>query len=241
MRITPFLLAAAVPLVMSAARVIAAPDAAPTAPAPAAPKPVPWEKEIAAFESEDAQAPPAQNGVLFIGSSSIRGWKTLAEDFPGEVVINRGFGGSQLTDSVRFAPRIVWPYKPRMVVLYAGDNDIAAGKTPEQVKADWIEFVKVVREKLPDTQIAFLAIKPSPARLKLMPKAQAANESIQKWIAARPNDKVLYIDVWKPMLNAAGEPRGELFGPDRLHMNREGYVLWTKIVAPFLAKKSDAQ
>ena len=234
------MLAVAAPLVVLTARVSAAPDVAPnTAPdttvsTPVAPKPLPFEKEIVAFETQDTKTPPPQNAILFIGSSSIRGWKTLAADFPNHAVINRGFGGSQLADSVRYVPRIVWPYKPRMVLLYAGDNDLAAGKTAEKVESDWIEFVKVVREKLPDAPIAFIAIKPSPSRVKLMPKALEANARIKKWIEDNPQSKGVYIDIWTPMLNAEGKPHEELFGKDMLHMKREGYTLWTQIVAPFL-------
>jgi len=254
MRIPPFLLAISAPLIVLSAHVVSAqvappnaaaqnavaPNAAPAAPVEPIAKVDRWEKSIASFEAADGKAPPPQNALLFIGSSSIVGWKTLATDFPNHASINRGFGGSELADSVRYAPRIVWPYKPCMVLLYAGDNDLAAGKTPQKVESDWIEFVRVAREKLPDTPIAFIAIKPSPSRVKLMPKALETNTRIKSWIAAHPDDKVLYIDIWNPMLNADGQPRAELFGKDMLHMNREGYKLWTQIVAPFLPQTEAA-
>lgn len=239
MRITSFLLAVAAPLVVLTARVTAAPEAVPAVPVEATPKVDRWEKDIAAFETADAKKPPPPNALLFIGSSSIVGWKTLATDFPTHVSINRGFGGSQLADSVRYAPRIVWPYQPRMVLLYAGDNDLASGKTPEKVESDWIDFVKVVREKVPEAPIAFIAIKPSPSRVKLMPKAAEANARIKKWTEDNKESKTVYIDIWSPMLNAAGEPRAEFFGKDMLHMNREGYKLWTQIVAPFLPQTAE--
>lgn len=197
------------------------------------PAAAPFEAEIAAFERADAKAPPPSDALLFIGSSSFRMWSHLAEDFPAHVVINRGFGGSQLSDSVHYAPRIVWPYRPRMILLYAGDNDLAEGKTPERIEADWIEFVRVVRQKSA-APIAFVSIKPSPARAALMPLAHQTNERIRRWCEEHPGDKVLFIDVWHAMLDAQGQPRAELFGDDRLHLNRQGYVLWKRIVAPHL-------
>ena len=114
----------------------------------------PWEGDIRAFEAADKKSPPPQGGILFIGSSGIRMWKTLAQDFPEHQVLNRGFGGSQIADSVYYANRIVFPYKPRLIVLRAGGNDIAAGKTPEQCAADFRVFVEKVRAKLPETRIS---------------------------------------------------------------------------------------
>jgi lysophospholipase L1-like esterase len=200
--------------------------------------PARWETAIAAFERADKKAMPPADAYLFIGSSSIGQWSKLDGDFAHVPVINRGFGGSQVEDSVYFAPRIVWPYKPKMVLLYAGDNDIAAGKTPARVLQDVQAFVAKVREGLPQTPIAFIAIKPSPSREALMPKAAEANRMVQQWIEAQNaqggHARLTYIDVWTPMLNAQGKPRAELFGRDRLHMNSTGYALWTQIVAPYL-------
>ena len=191
-----------------------------------------WEADIKKFEEEDRQNRPAKSAVVFVGSSSIRMWKDLAEDFPDTKVINRGFGGSQLADSANYADRIVIPYQPRMVVLYAGDNDLAAGKTPQQVFEDYKAFVSRVREKLPNAKIAFISIKPSLARVKLMEQMRATNELIRGYAAAGKN--LVFIDVFPPMLNQAGQPRPELFIQDGLHMNREGYDIWRKVVAPYL-------
>ena len=191
-----------------------------------------WEADIKKFEEADRQNPPAKSAVVFVGSSSIRMWKDLAEDFPDTKVINRGFGGSQLADSTYYADRIVIPYQPRMVVLYAGDNDLAAGKTPQQVFEDYKTFVSRVREKLPNAKIAFISIKPSLARVKLMEQMRATNELIRGYAAAGKN--LVFIDVFPPMLNQAGQPRPELFIQDGLHMNREGYDIWRKVVAPYL-------
>ena len=191
-----------------------------------------WEAEVRKFEEADRKSPPPKGAVLFIGSSSIRLWESLAQDFPDAQVINRGFGGSQISDSTSYADRIVAPYEPRMIVLYAGDNDLAGGKTPERVFEDYKAFVRRVREKLPRAKIAYLSIKPSPARAPLMQKMRAANELIRGYTAGGNN--LIYIDVFTPMLGGDGQPRGELFGPDRLHMNKEGYRLWRKVVAPYL-------
>jgi len=191
-----------------------------------------WEADIQKFEEADRQQPPAKGAVVFVGSSSIRMWKELAEDFPGVRVLNRGFGGSQIADSTHFADRIVTPYQPRMILLYAGDNDLGAGKTPQQVLADYQAFVQRVRAKLPQVKIAFISIKPSLARLKLMEQMRAANTLVREYSAQQKN--LLFVDVFTPMLNEAGQPRPELFIKDGLHMTRDGYAIWRKVIAPVL-------
>ena len=193
-----------------------------------------WEKDIQAFEAQDRVKPPPKDPILFVGSSSIRMWK-VEESFPDLPVMNRGFGGSEISDSVYYANRIVIPYKPKIIVFYAGDNDLAAGKTPDQVCEDFKQFVKVVHEALPETRIVFISIKPSIARWKIYDKGQKANELI----AASMKDKkfVAYVDVTKPMLDSNGEPRKELFVKDGLHMNDEGYRIWRDIVQPIILAK----
>lgn len=199
---------------------------------PAAATPSKWEADIQKFEEADRQHPPAKGAVLFVGSSSIRMWKELAADFPGVSVLNRGFGGSQIADSTYFADRIVTPYQPRLILLYAGDNDLGAGKTPQQVLEDYQAFVQRVRAKLPRVKIAFISIKPSLARLKLMEQMRAANTLVRDYSAQQKN--LLFVDVFTPMLNEAGQPRPELFIKDGLHMTRDGYVIWRKMIAPLL-------
>ena len=189
-----------------------------------------WEPEIKKFEESDRQTPPPKDAVLFIGSSSIQMWKSLADDFPGTKVINRGFGGSELADSTFYVDRIVVPYRPKMVVLYAGDNDLANGKTPQQVFEDYKVFVERVHRKLPTARIAFVSIKPSPARASLLQSMKEANGLIKAY--ATHARRLVYIDVFTPMLGKDGSPRPELFGPDKLHMNSEGYSLWTSVIAP---------
>jgi lysophospholipase L1-like esterase len=191
-----------------------------------------WTTDMARFAAEDAAMPPPQHPVVFTGSSSVRLWETLATDFPGLPVLNRGFGGSELRDAVWYADEIAIHYRPARILIYSGDNDINAGRTPAQVLADFRAFVARVRRDLPDTPIAFIAIKPSPSRAHLLDLQRQANDMVRAEAARMRN--VDYIDVFTPMLGADGQPRPELFGDDRLHMNREGYALWRDIVAPFL-------
>lgn len=192
-----------------------------------------FEKAISAFEAADAKSPPAPGGVVFVGSSSIRMWKTLAEDFPGTNAINRGFGGSKIRHSVLHAHRIVTPYKPRAVVLYAGDNDIAGGLTPQQVLADYKEFVAKVREKLPDTPIYFISIKPSIARWKLVDKIREANRLVKEFSESEKH--LGFVDIFDAMLGEDGKPRPELLLKDGLHMTPAGYEIWRDAVKPVIA------
>jgi len=190
-----------------------------------------WERQIRAFEAADRQKPPPKQGILFIGSSSIVGWKT-DRWFAGLPVINRGFGGSQIADSVHFTDRILLPYRPKVVVLYAGDNDIAAGKSPRQVAADYRRFVEGVHAALPDTRIVFVAIKPSIRRWKLVDKMRHANRLIQA--ATEKDQRLVFLDIDKPMIGKDGKPRAELFKADGLHLNAKGYKLWSDLVRPHL-------
>ena len=192
-----------------------------------------WYADIQTFEASDKANPPPANAVLFIGSSSIRFWTTLATDFPGYRVINRGFGGSDLDDATAFADRIVTPYHPAALVMYAGDNDLEGGDAPEQVRDDFADFVVKVRRAQPDLPIAFIAIKPSVARIALLPNILQTNKLIRDWAATQKD--VAFLDVVPAMLNAQGQPRPDLFIADGLHMNTKGYALWVAQVAPWLA------
>jgi lysophospholipase L1-like esterase len=192
-----------------------------------------WEPEIQAFEAADRQSPPPPGGVVFVGSSTIRMWETLARDFPGVPVLNRGFGGSELADVVHFADRIVLPYRPRLVMVYAGDNDLNAGKTPERVLADYRALVETIHRALPQARIGFLSIKPSPSRWKLADQMRAANDLVKRYTAT--DARLFYVDTFTPMLRPDGTPRAELFREDMLHMNAQGYALWRSIVASYLA------
>lgn len=204
-------------------------------PAAEPPSPSQWEPEIHKFQESDRQNPPRRGGVVFVGSSSIRLWTTLAADFPGVNVLNRGFGGSALADSTHFAGRIIVPYRPRLIVLYAGDNDLANGRSPRRVLMDFAAFVKRVRKDLPKAKIAFVSIKPSPARKALMAMAKSTNRLIQDY--TRHKEDLLYIDIVTPMLTPDGQPRAELFVEDGLHLNAAGYALWKQVIAPYLQPK----
>ncbi|HEY0506410.1 MAG TPA: SGNH/GDSL hydrolase family protein [Lysobacter sp.] len=192
-----------------------------------------WEPDIAAFEQADSVVRRMPGGVVFVGSSSIRLWSTLSEDFPGVAVINRGFGGSRVRDTTYYASRIVTPYHPRAVVFYAGDNDLYEGRTPQQVRDDFAAFVSAVRVDEPDVRIAFVAIKPSPSRVALLPSIREANALVRQY--AQGEQGVDYLDVFLPMLDGQGQPREELFVDDRLHMNSSGYAIWAGVVRPWLA------
>lgn len=188
-----------------------------------------WEASIAKFEAEDKAQPPAEGGIMFLGSSSIRMWD-VHKWFPDLPVVNRGFGGSQIADSLFFAERIVLPRKPRVIVFYAGDNDIAAGKTPERVFADYKAFVAKIHKLLPETRIVYIAIKPSLRRWNLVEPMRKTNQMIQE--LSSKDDLLEYLDVDTPMIGADGQPRKELFREDGLHMSDAGYKIWTDLVMP---------
>jgi lysophospholipase L1-like esterase len=186
--------------------------------------------EIRAFELADSVQPPAAGGVVFVGSSSIKNWTNVAADFPGVTVLNRGFGGSTLADVVQYMDRIVLRYRPRLVVLYAGDNDLTMGRSPDQLVADYRSFVARLRAKQPGTRLAFISIKPSPARRTLIPAARETNRRIRAETAG--DSLQTFVDVFSPMLGPKEQPRPELFLADSLHMTRRGYLLWRRLLAP---------
>ncbi len=184
-----------------------------------------------AFEKADKADPPPKGGLVFIGSSSIRKWD-LAKSFPDLHAVNRGFGGSQISDSIRYADRILIPLKPKTVVLYAGDNDIAAGKSVDEVVADFKTFVAKVHGALPQTRILFIAIKPSLKRWNLVDQMRDANSRIQK--ICENAGYLQFIDIDGAMLGPDGKPRPELFVEDGLHMTGLGYAIWTQKLKPYL-------
>jgi len=201
--------------------------AMPDAPAPGSR----WDAAFAAFAADDEAHPHPPGGVLFVGSSSIRLWSDLEAQFNDlPVVIKRGFGGSQLSDCVKHLSRLVLRYRPRTVLVYAGDNDLAAGSAPSEVLQRFAAFADGVHQALPDTEIFYISIKPSPARLALLPYIRATNALIRDY--AEREGKVDYIDVFTPMLDASGRPRPELFRADSLHLNANGYALWKRVIAP---------
>src|SRR5262245_8923298 len=193
-----------------------------------------WEKEIAALELSDKTNPPPQGGLLFIGSSTIKRWTTLAQDFPEHKVVNRGFGGSQICDAAHFAARLIFPHRPKMILLRAGGNDINAGKSTEEVFADYQEFVTTVQAKLPEADIVFIGLSPSIARWKQAEKEKTFNELVRKFSAGKPHLK--YIETYEMVHGQDGQPRAELFVADKLHFSPAGYKLLTDRVRPHLPK-----
>ncbi|RYX83534.1 hypothetical protein EON83_14120 [bacterium] len=205
-------------------------------------KPLPFASEIAAFEEADKKAFPPTEAVLFIGSSSIRYWTSVAQDFPELPVINRGFGGSQIEDSVRYADRIVTPYKPKLIVFYAGGNDLNAGKSPERVLKDFQAFADKVHKALPSTSLAFISINPSLARWEQEEKILKVNSLIEKYIrdTNSPTHKLAYIDSHAGLLGADGQPQADLLRKDKLHLNADGYKVWVGIVRPQILALADS-
>lgn len=212
------------------------PDAGARPAAVVALKPLPdsarFADELNAFMRQDSASPPPPSPVLFVGSSSIRFWESLATDFPGLPVLNRGFGGSRMDDVLRYADRVVFRYKPRAIVLYEGDNDLQDGVTPARIAGEVAEFLSRVRTTLPQTRVVCLAVKPSPARWNLADKVRQTNALLQAIVAQ--DTMATYVDVYTPMLGADGRPRPELFRADSLHMTPAGYAIWRDAVAPVL-------
>jgi lysophospholipase L1-like esterase len=193
-----------------------------------------WEKNIAAFEMQDKESPPPKGALLFVGSSTIVRWKSLAQDFPEHPIINRGFGGNQIADSTFYADRMIIPYAPKAIYLRAGGNDLNAGKSVEQVFTDYQDFVAKVHGKLPQTDIYFISLSPSIARWKQADKEKAVNELIKDYSQGKPH--LRYIDTYDMVLGADGQPRAELFVEDKLHFGEAGYKLLIDRVRPYLPK-----
>jgi lysophospholipase L1-like esterase len=190
-----------------------------------------WEPEIGAFEAADRTNPPPKQCIIFVGSSSIRMWSTLKEDFPGLPVVNRGFGGSELADSYHFADRIIIPFSPREVVIYAGANDVANGKPPEIAFGDFVALADKLHRQLPDTQIAFIASAPNPKRWAIVDKVKQLNTLVRTYC---DQHGLIFIDVFPLMLGKDGLPKPDIFRDDRLHMNAKGYAIWKEAVQPYL-------
>lgn len=189
-----------------------------------------WEKDIAAFEAADRLSPPPKGEVVFVGSSTIRLWD-LASAFPDVKTINRGFGGSEMQDSTRYVDRIVVPYSPRTVVVYAGDNDIM-GTPSEEIAIQFERFVRAVHAKLPQTRIVYIGIKPSLLRWAQVDRMRQANAMIRAF--CERDDRVAFVDVDQAMLGWDEKPRPELYVQDGLHLTPQGYQILNALVRPFL-------
>jgi lysophospholipase L1-like esterase len=191
--------------------------------------------EMNAFLKADQKQMPPTGAVLFMGSSSIRLWGTLAQDFPEIPVINRGFGGSQIFESTLYADRIAIPYKPKIIVLFAGTNDLAYGnKSPQQVLQEYQDFVTKIHAALPDTRIVYISINPTVARWNQEAKVMEANDLIENWIFENNSktEKLNFINSHAVLLSADGRPQPDLLRADGLHLNTKGYKVWTAIIKP---------
>jgi lysophospholipase L1-like esterase len=199
--------------------------------AASAQQPERWDRELAAFDAADKASPPPSGEIVFVGSSSIARWD-LAKWFPDLRTINRGISGSELTDAARLVDRLVLPYAPRLVVVYAGDNDIADGRTSEEVVIQFERFVSRIHAALPQTRIVYIGLKPSLLRWPMIDRMRAANASIRAY--CEHDDSVAFVDVDGAMLGWDEKPRPELFVADGLHLSADGYRIWTFLVRPFL-------
>ena len=193
-----------------------------------------WEKAIKAFEAKDKRAAPPADAVLMVGSSSFRRWSSAANDLKPFTIINRGFGGSTFPDVLHYFDRVVKVYKPKLILVYEGDNDIAKGHSPERVLADVKTFMERVRKELPGTRVVFLTIKPSRKRWSMWETMEQANKRVAAY--AETQADVETVDIGTVLLGEDGKPRDDLFVSDKLHLNAEGYKRWTGVLKPCIEK-----
>lgn len=193
-----------------------------------------WD-DVQAIKQYDKIYAPPKNPILFTGSSSIRLWGNLAEQFRGYTVLNRGIGGAVTRDIDRYVEDIILPYKPRQIVLYIGENDILTAPNGDTVFVAFQNLFRHIRSVLPDVPVAYISIKPSPSRAQFLPVATRANKLIRDYLAAQ--NGASFIDIYPLMLDKKGNMRPELFREDKLHMKQEGYDIWYKKIRPFLLKR----
>lgn len=196
----------------------------------------PFWNDIQKFKKEDSIKMPPARAILFVGSSSFTKWTDVQEYFPKKTIINRGFGGSTLPDVIRYADEIIYPYNPKQVVIYCGENDLAVSDTvtSSDVYNRFVTLFDMIRNHLPDANIAFVTLKPSPSRRHLWPKMVEANKMVKEFLATKRNTE--FINVYNDMLNADGTAKSEIFLSDSLHMNAKGYAIWKKDFQPYLVK-----
>lgn len=196
----------------------------------------PFYDEIRAFKIQDSIKMPPKNAILFVGSSSFRKWKDVQSYFPGYKIINRGFGGSSLPDVIRYANDIIFPYQPKEIVIYCGENDFPADSTvTAQIVLDRFKTLYgMIREKLPTIPVVYISIKPSPSRREYWPGMLEANRLIKNYIDTQQHAS--FVDVFDLMLNENNQPKPEIFLSDSLHINAKGYALWKKAIQPYLIK-----
>lgn len=199
------------------------------------PSPERFAEAINAFAAADEEEMPPSKAIVCTGSSSMRGWHDdIYDDLAPLTVIPRGFGGSNMNDVLYYADRIVLPYRPRAIILYEGDNDIAQGVAPAKIAQTFLDFVEKIHAELPETRVYFLSIKPSMSRWHMWSKMQEANALIKAECAE--DERLVYVDVAAGMLDEEGKPRADIFKEDQLHMNRDGYKIWRDILRPVIIK-----
>lgn len=193
-------------------------------------------KDIQDFKAADSVKMPPANAILLIGSSSFTYWRDVSAYFPGYTILNRGFGGSTLSDLIRYQDFIIYPYKPKQVLIYCGENDFASSDSVDvtMVVNRFKQLFWDIRVRLPKVPISYVAMKPSPSRYRLLPKYIEGNRQIRAFLATQKLTS--FIDVFPAMLGPDGRPIGKLFTADSLHMNAEGYAIWQKIIRPYLKK-----
>lgn len=198
-------------------------------------KPAFW-NDIQAFKTQDSVSFPPKNGILFIGSSSFTMWKDVQQYFPSYKIINRGFGGSSLPDVIRYANDIILPYQPKQIVIYCGENDLAASDsvTGKLVFNRFKQLFAIIRNRYPKVKVTYVSMKPSPSRQLLLSKMISGNEMIKKYLSSKK--RASYVDIYKEMIDDEGKPRPDLFLDDNLHMNKTGYAIWQKFIEPHLLK-----
>ncbi|MFT3981131.1 MAG: GDSL-type esterase/lipase family protein [Ferruginibacter sp.] len=196
----------------------------------------PFINEINYFKKLDSINPPPKNQILFIGSSSFTNWKDVQDYFPGYTILNRAFGGSSLPHQILYAEEVIFPYHPKQVVIYCGENDLTGGShiTADSIVNRFKRLHALIRKKLPKTPIVYISMKPSPSREKYLPVMKAANNSIRKYI--RKKKRTAYVNIFDAMLDSNGKIREDIFLSDKLHMNKEGYKIWQPIIQPYLKK-----
>lgn len=194
----------------------------------------PFIAEIRRFQQQDSIEKPLPGSILLIGSSSFTNWKDVAEYFPGRRLLNRGFGGSSIPHLLLYAEQVIFPYDPAQVVVYCGENDVAASKTvtADTVLKRFSQLHRLIRSRYPKVPILFVSLKPSPSRIEFLPTMVTCNRLIRQY--CRKQYKTDFVDVYSPMVDVGGKPREDLFLPDRLHMNKKGYAIWQQYIGPKL-------
>jgi lysophospholipase L1-like esterase len=207
----------------------------------APPDPARWAKDMQAFAEQDRIRKPPTSAVVFYGSSTMRRWN-LAESFPGMETVNRGFGGAHMADLPHFVRQLVVPLRPRVVVMYAGGNDIERGAMPEDLVANFARTVRYIQVAWPETKIVVFGVKATPALAKEMAKIRETNQQLRAYAErerprlpnTRESGPIVFLDVEKAILDAKGQPRKDLFLEDGVHLTPAGYTLYADMLRPHL-------